>query len=297
MTRRASGSGLRIPRLWVLPLGVLAAMLAGTASGVLSRSLILDLAAWWPVWVVIVVSTIVARGRRVGRLRASGLVPLVALAAVVAFLSGHLQGWSVMPSAEARLVGPPVDGISQAVLEVRLDGEIRLGDGSSFLYEVEPIRWGGGIALPEAAEERRPMGLDSTDLQPTSLVVVALEPRTDPGPYTFAGWDIRLSDAVQWTISMEGRIDADLSGLPVSSFDAVGGGLVVLGDAASSGAEVLLVGEFRLMVPEGVPVRIVGEAAVPPGWEEFGEGWRSPTPGVGWEVTVFQGSSVTVAER
>ncbi|MFQ5524154.1 MAG: hypothetical protein ACE5F5_11350 [Acidimicrobiia bacterium] len=296
MTRRAAGSGLRIPRIWVLPLGVLAAMLVAVGSGVLSRSLYLDLAAWWPVWFGVVVATILARGRRLGRLRASGLVPVVAFIAFVAFLMGHLQGWSLMPSGEVRLVGPPVGQVRQGLLEARIDGEIHLGSGSRFLYEVEPVRWGGEVGLPEATEEYRPAGGNPEGSQSAPLVAVLLQPRPDPGPYTFAGWDIRLAEEVEWNVGLSGRIDADLSDLSVSSFGAVGEGVVVLGSSPSPGAQVLLTGSFELVVPEGVPAQITGEALVPGRWERLDEGWRSPTAGAGWEVVVSVGSTVTVVE-
>ena len=296
MTHRAAGSGRGIPRIWLLPAATLVVGLGAAALGILSRSLALDFVAWWPVWLVVVVLAVIARGRRVGRVRVSGLVPLVAFVALVALVVGHLQGWPIMPSAAARLVGPPAEGVSQAVLEAHIDGVIRLSSGSSFLYEVEPIRRGGLVALPEAMEEHRPMGVDPEELEPTSLVIVFLQPRPDPGLYGFAGWDIGLSEAVQWTIGLTGQIDADLSGLSVFSLDAVGEGLIALGPPLMAGPQVFLNGEFRLVVPRGVPVRIEGEARVPGSWERFGGGWRSPTAGVGWDVIVGEGSSVTVVE-
>jgi hypothetical protein len=41
-------------------------------------------------------------------------------------------------------------------------------------------------------------------------------------------------------------------------------------------------------------VRVVGEAVVPEGWIESGEGFASPTPGNGWVISVGEGSSLTV---
>jgi hypothetical protein len=294
MTHRAAGSGRGIPRIWLLPAATLVVGLGAAALGILSRSLALDFVAWWPVWLVVVVLAVIARGRRIGKVRVSGLVPLVAFVALVALVVGHLQGWPIMPSATARLVGPPAEGASQAVLEAHIDGVIRLSSGSSFLYEVEPIRRGGEIGLPEGVEQQQP-GSGPEDLQP-SLIVVSLELQPDPGLYGFAGWDIRLSEAPEWVISLTGRIEADLTGLLVDSFNAWGDGVIVLGAPVTEGPQILLMGEFRLVAPRGVPVRIEGEAEVPQGWERFGDGWRSPTAGVGWNVIVSEASSVTVVE-
>ena len=291
MTLRAGGSGWRIPRIWALPLGVLAAMVAAAGYGVLSRSLYLDLAAWWPVWFGVVVLTVLARGRRVGRLRASGLVPLLAFIALAIFGAAHLKGSTLMPSGTVRLVGPPVGQVSQGLLEARIDGEVHLDSGSRFLYQVEPVRWGGKISLPEATEEYRP-----TELEGSSLVVVELRPSADPGLYTFSGWDIRLSREVEWILELSGRIDADLSRLSVSSLDAVGEGVVVLGLPPPEGAQATLKGSFELVVPDGVSVQITGEVRVPEDWQISGEGWKSPATGTGWEVSVSEGSTVTVVE-
>ena len=45
MTDGVAGSGRGVPRLWLLPVGVLIGMLGVTTAGILSRSLFLDLVA------------------------------------------------------------------------------------------------------------------------------------------------------------------------------------------------------------------------------------------------------------
>ncbi|MCZ6737309.1 MAG: hypothetical protein O7B77_04970, partial [Actinobacteria bacterium] len=64
MTHRVAGSGRGVPRFWLLPIGVLIGMLGVTAADILSRSLFLDLAAWWPVWLAFIVLAFLGHGVR-----------------------------------------------------------------------------------------------------------------------------------------------------------------------------------------------------------------------------------------
>jgi hypothetical protein len=202
-----------------------------------------------------------------------------------------------MPSSTARLVGPPVEGVELALLEARAPrqvrpegespdyGRIRLRGGSSLLYLVDPIRRGGGIAIPTAVERRPQEG----------AIFVDFQPRSDAGFYGFAGWDIRLYEGVPWTILLEGEIEADLTGLTANSVDFRGRGRVVLGDGGPS-AMAVFDGTFEVVVPAGTPVRVEGEAAVPEGWEHFGFGSKSPAEGRGWVIIVSDGGSLSVVE-
>ena len=97
MTHGTVGARSGVPRIWLLPVLALAAILAAVAGEVLSRSIILDLIAWWPVWLLIVLLVLVAKDRRIGRVRPSGIIPILATLALGAFTIGHLLGWPVMP--------------------------------------------------------------------------------------------------------------------------------------------------------------------------------------------------------
>ena len=284
MTHRVAGSGRGVPRLWLLPIGVLTGMLGVTAAGILSRSLILDLAAWWPVWLAVVVVALLGHGRRVGRIKVAGLVALLATAALLVFLVGHLEGWSVMPSSTSRLIGPAPEGSTTAALTARIDGTVRIAAGAEFLYEVEPVRLGGEIGVPDAVEQVQ-----------ESAISVLLEPPSDPGFYVFAGWDIVLSSTPIWNLALEGEIDADLGGLQITGLVLDGDGVVRLGRAVQP-IPASIVGEFQLIVPDGVAVRVVGIAAVPEAWQQLSDGWRSPTPGDGWVISVPKGSSLSVTD-
>lgn len=281
MTHRAAGSGRGVPRLWLLPMGVLTGMLAVTAVGTLSQSLVLDLAAWWPVWLIVIVMAVLVRRWRVGRVRVAGLVPLLATAALLALLAGHLQGWPVMPSSSSRLIGP-AESSPTASLSAQIDGVVRIASGGGFLYQVEPVRLGGEIGIPEAIEQ----------VQESSISVI-LQPPSDPGFYAFAGWNIVLSPSPTWVLALQGEIDADLSGLQVTELQLGGDGVVRLG-SVSQPTPATISGEFELIVPDGVAVRVVGEAVVPENWQQLSDGWRGPTPGDGWVISVPPGGSLSV---
>lgn len=285
MTHRAAGYGHGVPRLWLLPIGVLTGMLGVTAAGILSRSLVLDLAAWWPVWLVVIAVALVAHGRHVGTVQAAGLVPLLATAALLVFLAGHLEGWPVMPSATPILVGPSTGGTTTAALSARIDGIVRISAGTDFLYEVGPVRLGGEIGVPEAVEQIQ-----------ESAISIVLERPLNPEFYSFAGWDIFLSSVPVWNLTVAGEIEADLSGLQISEFQATGDGIITVGPVAQL-TTVSIEGEFQLVVPPGVAARVIGDATVPVSWQQLSDGARSPTSGDGWLISVPDGSSLSVTDE
>ena len=53
MTHIAGGSRRGVPKVWVLPVLALIAILVAISLGLLSRSVLSDLIAWWPVWLVL----------------------------------------------------------------------------------------------------------------------------------------------------------------------------------------------------------------------------------------------------
>lgn len=284
MTRLAVGFGRAFPRVWLLPIGALTLILGVAVSGRLSRSIAADLLAWWPVWLGLAAAAFFLRERKFGALRAAGLVPLVALLFVGLFLWGHLAGWSVMPSAAHRLVGPEPAGFTEASLEAGLDGEINVRGGSDFLYRVEPVRSGGRIGIPGASEQ-----------VVDSAVAVALEPPADPGVYAFAGWHLFLSETPRWSLSLEGAVDADLTTFTVRELELDGAGTVRLGSIDEE-TPVTVDGSFDVVVPADTPARVTGVASVPASWTVDDRGATSPASGSGWVISVVAGSDVTVAE-
>jgi hypothetical protein len=260
-------------------------ILLAISLGFLSRSVLVDLLAWWPVWLALLGLALLSRGRRWGRFRPSALVAIISVLALATFLTGHVRGWPVMPSAMVGLYGPQAGSVVTGALSARIDGPVEVGSGQTgFLYAVEPIRRGGEIGPPVATEQ----------LQGPNISV-ALEPSADPGLYTFAGWSLDLDEAPTWSLSLSGELEADLTRLRLASLQVDGAGSVALG-AAAANTVVTVSGSFELTVPAGTPVRVVGDAVVPSGWTLTDDGYVSPTSGEGWVISAGEGSSLTVRE-
>lgn len=285
MTRLAVGFGRAFPRVWLLPVGALTLLLGIAASGRLSRAIAADLMAWWPVWLGIAVAAVLLRERKIGRFRASGIVPVVALLFVGLFTWGHLAGWTIMPSASQRLVGPETGGFTHASLEAGIDGVIEVRGGGEYLYRVEPVKRGGSIGIPTANEE----------MVETALSVVLQSPR-DPGLYSYAGWELILADGPRWSLVLDGAVDADLRTLAVEDLSVDGSGTVELGEVAGE-TNVSVNGSFRLVLPPDIPARVVGQASVPASWTLDSRGAVSPVLGTGWVIDVRPGATLTVSER
>lgn len=285
MTHRAVGFGRGFPRAWLLPIGALTILLGVAASGRLSRSVVADLIAWWPVWIGLAITAYLLRERRLGTLRAAGLVPILALAFVGLFIWGHLAGWSIMPSASQRLVGPVPGSFESATLLAGIDGELEVRGDSEFLYQVEPIKRGGGIGIPEALETV----VDAS-------VTVDLQPPGEPGLYSYAGWHLGISPDVVWSLDLSGAIEADMTALTIDEIEVSGAGTIHLGEATIE-TTVDVGGSFRVTIPEGAAARVVGTASVPSTWTLTPDGATAPGGGVGWVFTVVGDASLTVAER
>ena len=282
MTHRAVGFGRGFPRIWLVPIGALTLLLGIAATGRLSRSIVADLIAWWPVWIGLGIAAYVVRERKFGAIRAAGVVPLVALFFVALFAWGHLAGWAIMPSAAQRLVGPETGAVTDASLQVEIDGVVEVSGGSEYLYQVEPVKRGGGFGIPGASEQV----VDSS-------VSIVLSAPADPGLYTFAGWDITLSDEPRWRLTFDGAVDADLTSLSIIELSLGGGGTVRLGPTNGE-APVGVDGSYRLVISDDIPARVNGTASVPGTWVADAEGATSPAGGGGWVVTVASGATVNV---
>ncbi|MGC2239790.1 MAG: hypothetical protein WA726_03030 [Acidimicrobiia bacterium] len=284
MTHRAAGSRRAALRAWALPGTALALIALAVYFDWLSRSIALDFAAWWPVWALIALLGFLVRGRKLGRLRLSGLIPILALGVVAVFLYGHLAGWVAMPSSSVRLIGPGQGSVSTAALSARITGTLHVTSGESgFLYAVVPIRRGGDVALPDATEQ----------IQGPSMSI-QLKPMADPGLYTFAGWDLDLDPSPEWSLSLGGDLDADLSTLQLSSLQVAGDGRVELGTVSHS-VPVTVSGRIEITLPSGLPARVVGDAGVPADWVKTNDGWESPTPGSGWVFSVSDSTTLSLA--
>ena len=283
MTHTASGARPGVPKAWLVPIVVLVGILLAAAIGWLSRSVVIDFVAWWPLWVVVGALALLAGSRKVGRIRISGIVPLLATAGLGLFLIGHIQGWEAMPSSSASLVGPTSGTVTGAALSARIEGKVEVGAADNgFLYTVVPIRTGGTTGLPEAVERTQ-----------STTISIFLEPVADPGLYTFAGWDLELDPAPTWNLSLGGSLSADLGALRLTELQVEGSGDVSLGNPLAE-TPVRVTGEFVLRVPEEAPTRVVGEAVVPADWIQTEDGWNSPVEGGGWVISVAEGATLEI---
>lgn len=285
MTLRAVGFGPRFPRAWLFPITAMTVVLAVAAGGRLSRSIVADLIAWWPVWLGLVVVAYLFRAAKLGPVRVAGLVPAAALLLVLVFTWGHLAGWAIMPSAAQKLVGPAVGDVTEASMTAIVDGQMRLGGGSETLYEVGPIRRGGAVGIPTA-----------TELNADGATSIALRALDDPGVYVYAGWDILLSPSVPWNLTLDGAVEADLDDVTLSRLSLGGAGVVALGHPAGE-TPVAVPGRYEVTVPAGVFARVVGTASVPATWTLTADGAVSPGVGAGWVLTVVGDGALTVREK
>jgi hypothetical protein len=285
MTHIAGGSRRRVPKAWILPLLAVVLILTATYLGRLSPSIAIDFISWWPVWLVLLLIAILARGRRWGRVRVSALVPILTVLTLGLFVTGHVLGWEAMPSASTRLIGPGPGSATTVALSAQVDGVLDVGSAKSgFLYAVEPVRGGGDVGPPVAVEQIQGANLS-----------VRLEPAGDPGLYTFAGWALDLEEAPTWNLSLGGDVNANLRRLRLTGLQLNGEGRASLGTVSES-VVVNISGTFEIAVPPATPVRVVGDAVVPGSWVDNAEGSASPIAGDGWVFSVGDGSSLTVTE-
>lgn len=283
MTYRAARPGPGIPRIWLIPISIAVVVLAATSIGLLSRSLVLDLAAWWVVWLVLVILALLAPGRRIGRVKLVGLVPILATLAFVVFLTAHISGWSMMPSATSVLVGPVVEQTESATMTADVDGRLVVDSTTSFLYEVIPLRLGGKVGIPTATE----------NVSQSSISVILDQP-SDPGFYGFYGWDLALSPLVEWSLVLEGEIEADLAELTLRELRLAGDGTVTL-PAVGEPRAVEVVGAYELVISDDIPARLLGDWPVPDTWVRVTDGWESPAGRSGWVISVSEGGALTVS--
>lgn len=269
---------------WILVVAVVVAAVAGVLGGILSPSVVVDLAALWPLLVLALVAGLVSRLGKRSR-RAKAVLPLALFSAIVLGGALHLGAWDQLPSAAARLTGPTVDEFSAPTeLVAQISGEVELGSlDTGPAYQVKPILLGGRVGIPQATET-------SVD----GAVSVRIEADAEaPSWYSFAGWKIDLSPQVPWRLVLNGEIDADLTALVLTSAAIAGSGSVRLGQPPPGGASLIIAGDFDLAVPPGVPVAVSGEADVPGAWETTDGRARSPVEGGddSWSISV-QGDTV-----
>jgi hypothetical protein len=270
---------------WVVLAVVVLLFAVAVLTGLLSPTVVLDLAALWPIMVGLVALAVIAG--LLGRRRGRALGPLVALALVAWVLISvglHLTGWSALPSSAGDVVAEGSgDGPTRINLVTR--GTVQVGPDSDPLYEVVPVRRGGPTTAPTVLEQV--VGDRST--------VRVLE-YPSPGWFRFAGWDVDLSPDPLWTIVVTSPdFDLDLRQLEVAGVTVEGDGTMLL-PAANRRTVVEVSGEVRVEIPAGSPAQVIGAAETPIGWEITDRGAQAPVEGAGWEIIVGDGAIVRVEE-
>ena len=280
MNSRAGGHPFTVAA-WILVVGLVVAVAFGVTTGILSRSLVVDLAAMWPLLVVALIVGLGARLLRKSR-RAGAILPLSLFTALLLAGAVHLEGWDQLPSASARLVGPEPSELSDPTeLVVQISGDLTITAADTAAYEVEPIVRGGSVGIPQATE---------TAVDDALSIRIEADPEA-PSWYTFAGWQIGINPAVAWRLVLNGHIDADLTAITLSSAAIAGSGVIRLGLPPTDGASVIIAGDFDVIVPASVAVTVTGDADLPRDWESDGERARAPVDGAGWSISI-QGDAV-----
>jgi hypothetical protein len=272
-----------MPRAWLIPLAMVAVILVLVAAGMMSRAIVVDFLAWWPVWLAVALVAFLGRRRRWGPIRVSGLIPLVAAAALLVFAVAYYSSWSLMPSASVRLRGPVIEDVEAGSISIRIVGDLEMAPTSARrAYTAEPLRGGGQVGIPTATE--RVQG---------AAFSVSVAPDPEAGVYRFSGWRIGISNRIPWDLTLEGDLDADLRGLDVTELRVTGSGSVELG-TTSGEVSVSVDGPITVTIPATATARVIGEASVPGDWVREGDGWSSPGEGPGWVFSTSPGAGLTI---
>ncbi|MFQ5966304.1 MAG: hypothetical protein ACE5MI_01690 [Acidimicrobiia bacterium] len=289
--------------------GVVVVVVAiASLGGLLMPALLLDLASFWPFYLVGIVAGVVlalfprakragakgrARhsegGRRRSRRRVRTwlrlIAPLFVLMWLVVALTLHFVGWIELPSAAGDLRGPDVGSVMDAEVAVAMSGLLTVSAGTEPLYEVALARAGGDTGVPESLESIT-----------VSDAVISMRETHDSFWFETSGWNLRLAVGPSWALDLRSsELDADLRGLSLRSARLDGSGMAAL-PTSDGPMEVGVTGGFVLSVPKGQPVEIVGPATVPDTWLQTEGGWRSPADGDGLLIAVEEGP-VVVIER
>ena len=260
------------------------AIFVSIAASLLSISLILDLAAMWPVLVLGIIFGIlsVVRG---GVWR--WVTPLVLVGWMLATMGLHLAALDLLPSAVGDLqleVGSDEVGTAQLRAGPLAAVDLSFAEQPQLL-SVDMRRRGGDIGPAQV-----------TPLVGDGRAEIVLTERTDAGFYRFEGWDLTLGIVESWEIDLAAaRLDIDTSGVRRATIRATGAGAIHL--AAVPGESIVEVtGVFNVTVPRGVGVVLDGEATTPHDWTRTDRGLSAPGEVV-WTLIVSGDSSVTVRYR
>jgi hypothetical protein len=259
---------------------------AGLVGGVLSRTLVLDLLALWPLAALVVVGGALAWAFRRRRPRLIAVPGLVLFSWLVVGLALHLSGFDWLPSSAGDVVRSAPIAEPRARLVADLNGALPLhGSAQPGGYSLVPMRAGGEAGVPEALEQ-------TTD---GVASIVAVE-REDSQWFRFRGWEAAVDPGPEWQMQLEsGEADLDLTALRVASVDLTSPtGSVTLGAPLPTGSSMAVDGDVTITVPASAPVTASGPVELPEGWEATDTGGRAPEEGTGWVIEVAPDAHVTI---
>jgi hypothetical protein len=254
----------------------------GISANVLSPGLALDLISLWPGLLPVVAAMVVVAVKKVWSRRMGALPPLLLITWMALVVAAHFSAWEPLPSSSADLVGP-TEFPGHVTLAAHSLGilSVRVRDPGA-LYKVGFVRLGGEIGIAEAEEVSSALGL-----------TVSIADGGSTEWFRYAGWTLDLAPRPQWNLSLSGDLEGDLTGLDLGSVSLQGQGELTVGPTDHP-VPVAVRGQFRLVIPSGVPARVVGNAEVPIEWQSTADGFKAPVDGEGWVISVPSGSSVVI---
>jgi hypothetical protein len=254
------------------------------AAGLLSTTLVLDLAALWPAVAVALVALVVALLRR-GPWRWAP--PAILLAWLLFGLGLHLIAVPMLPSAVGDIeVDVDVSDIGAAKLTAGPIDVLTVDfNETGVVASVTMRRRGGGVA-PAIA----------TPLVGDGRAEIVLAERDDPGFFEFEGWQLSLGGVESWELDVAATsLEIDTDGALQASILASGAGMIALSEVERESV-LDVTGVFDISVPRGVGVVLDGAATTPNDWTATDRGSVSPGD-TQWTIVVIGESRVTVSYR
>jgi hypothetical protein len=263
---------------WTMTAFTFVALAVAVLGSVLSRTVVLDALALWPVAALVVPAALL--GLRGGRNRA--IVPLVLITWLLGTVGLHLGGAENLPSA-ASTVSADLSGIETARLAVVIDDvSLRVAPGP---FQVAPAPVGGSAGVPVV---QRVSG-------PTATVLTVTDDPTRSPWFRFGVFDLSLTPGVIWELRVRvAHFDMDLREVEVGGgrLEAATG-RVLLGNP-SGDVTLEVAGNIEISVPPDAQGTALGTTRVPDGW--FVEDPASPAEWTGWRIVVVSGS-VRISSR
>ncbi|HSJ28105.1 MAG TPA: hypothetical protein VLB67_07820 [Acidimicrobiia bacterium] len=256
------------------------ALIVAVVGNVLSRAVVLDAIALWPLAALAVPAALVALkgGKR------AALLPLMILSWLLVTVGIHLSGVAGMPSS-ASAIRADLSGFESGRVAISVPSlTLSMGQGP-FSVVPAPVGGAAGPPLVEQVAGSTAISLTVTD-----------DPARSPW-FRFGEYRLTLPQDVVWDVRVTvAGFDIDLSDVTLSGgrFQASSGRLLLGPPGGAVTVEVA--GDVEVSVPRDVPVVAVGTTRVPDGWTVSESGATAPVGGEGWTIRAVAGS-VRIVDR